>query len=298
MSSNDQIQRFIFDNTDIRGEVISLEQAYQQVRSNNLKAEQGLPESLVQLLGEFLAAACLLSSSLKFDGVLTLQARGDGAVPVIMAESSNQKDLRGVIQLAEGADLSSLAGLSLPELLGKGMLVIIIAPAKGERYQGIVPLEKSSLAENLEDYFAQSEQLKTRFWLSANEHRAAGLMLQALPQQLADAQSNEQHWQTAEALATTVKDDELLNLAHGELLYRLFNELDVRLYDAEPVQFACSCSRERCEKTLHSLGQQELEQIISERDLITIDCHFCNQKYQFGPSDVVDMFKPDASDLH
>lgn len=298
MSANDQMQRFIFSDTDIRGEIISLQDAYQQVRINNAKAEQALPESVQQLLGEFLAAACLLSSSLKFDGVLTLQARGEGDVTVLMAESSHQKDLRAVVQLTENCNIDALAGKSLGELLGKGLLVIIIEPDKGERYQGVVPLDKPTLAENLEDYFAQSEQLNTRFWLRANEHRAGGLMLQALPQQLSDAATNVENWETVEALASTVKDEELLELSHEDLLYRLFNEFDVRLFEQEAVQFACSCSRQRCEATLRNLGRPELEEIISEQDLITIDCHFCNQKYQFGPTDVEQMFSSTPPNMH
>lgn len=298
MSANDQMQRFIFSDTDIRGEIISLQDAYKQVRINNAKAEQALPESVQQLLGEFLAAACLLSSSLKFDGVLTLQARGEGDVTVLMAESSHQKDLRAVVQLAENCNIEALAGKSLGELLGKGLLVIIIEPDKGERYQGVVPLDKPTLAENLEDYFAQSEQLNTRFWLRANEHRAGGLMLQALPQQVSDAATNVENWETVEALASTVKDEELLELSHEDLLYRLFNEFDVRLFEQEAVQFACSCSRQRCESTLRNLGQLELEEIISEQDLITIDCHFCNQKYQFGPTDVEQMFSTTPPNMH
>lgn len=298
MSANDQMQRFIFSDTDIRGEIISLQDAYQQVRINNAKAEQALPETVQQLLGEFLAAACLLSSSLKFDGVLTLQARGEGDVSVLMAESSHQKDLRAVVQLAENCDVDATAGKSLGELLGKGLLVIIIEPDKGERYQGVVPLDKPTLAENLEDYFAQSEQLNTRFWLRANEQRAGGLMLQALPQQVSDAATNAENWETVEALADTVKDEELLGLSHEDVLYRLFNEFDVRLFEQEAVRFACSCSRQRCESTLSNLGRAELEEIISEQDLITIDCHFCNQKYQFGPADVEQMFSSTPPNLH
>ena len=298
MSANDQMQRFIFSDTDLRGEIVSLQDTYQQVRSNNAKAEKQLPESVLQLLGEFLAAACLLSSSLKFNGMLTLQARGEGDVTVLMAESSNQKNLRGVVQLAENCDVSTLAGKSLSELLGSGMLVVVIEPDKGERYQGVVPLEKPTLAENLEDYFAQSEQLKTRFWLRSNERQVGGLMLQALPQQLSNEDDYAANWQTAEALASTVKDDELFELTHAELLYRLFNEFELRLFDEESVQFACSCSRERCEATLRNFGRPELDEIISEQDLITIDCHFCNQKYQFGPLDIDEMFKLDSPELH
>lgn len=295
----DTLQHFIFENTDIRGEIISLADAYQQVRRNNDKAENGLPESVLSLLGEFMAAVALLSGTLKFEGTLTLQARGNGPMPMIMAEASYQKGLRAVVQVPDSAAVQGMEENSLPALLGdNGLLAILIQPDQGERYQGIVPLEKPNLAGCLEDYFAQSEQLATRMWLAADQHQAAGLMLQALPQQLADAQTNAEHWSTAEALADTIKDEELFSLDHATILYRLFNEEDVRLFDAQDVTFACSCSEERCEATIITLGQEDAEKVLSEQDLITMDCHFCGQKYQFGPQQVAKIFAAEQKNKH
>ena len=191
-----------------------------------------------QLLGEFLAAASLLSSTLKFDGILTLQARGDGPLPLIMAECSHHQGLRAVAQPDDAADFDQLAvdaegRADIRQLLGKGVLAITIDPDKGERYQGIVPLDADKLAGCLEHYFSQSEQLNTRFWFSADSNASAGLMLQALPQQLnASAEENRDHWETTVALADTVEPGELLGLEHETLLYRLFHEEQVRLFDA------------------------------------------------------------------
>ncbi|MBB6520566.1 Hsp33 family molecular chaperone HslO [Pseudoteredinibacter isoporae] len=291
MANTDSIQHFIFDSTDIRGEIITLEEAYQQVRNNNMAAEDAMPERVLQLLGEFMAAVALLSGTLKFEGLLTLQARGDGAMPMIMAEASYQKGLRAAVQVNDAAAIEALESASLADLLGnQGLLAILIQPDKGERYQGIVPLVKTDLAECLEDYFAQSEQLGTRFWLAADEKRATGLMVQELPQQLADAKTNAEHWQTITALAETIKDEELLSLDQHTILYRLFNEEEVRLFDPVPVSFQCSCSEERCANTILSIGQSEAQAILSEQDLITMDCHFCGQKYQFGPQQVEKIF--------
>lgn len=299
MANSDIIQHFIFDSTDIRGEIITLEEAYQQVRRNNAAAEEAVPESVLRLLGEFMAAVALLSGTLKFEGLLTLQARGDGAMPMIMAEASYQKGLRAAVQVSDPAAIEAMEAVSLKELLGNnGLLAILIQPDKGERYQGIVPLEKTNLAQCLEDYFAQSEQLGTRFWLAANEERATGLMIQELPQQLADAQSNADHWQTISALAETIKDEELLSLDQHTILYRLFNEEEVRLFDPIAVSFQCGCSEQRCANTILSIGQAEAKAILSEQDLITMDCHFCGQKYQFGPQQVEKIFAEAANTRH
>lgn len=299
LTSDDCTQRFLFERTDIRGEIITLADSYQQVRTNNAQAETELPESVMQLLGEFMAAVSLLAGTLKFEGTVTLQARGEGPMPMIMAESNNHQGLRAVAQVPDAAAVQALDEQVFSSLLGdKGLLAIIIQPEKGERYQGIVPLERSSLAGCLEDYFAQSEQLPTRFWLAVDAEKATGIMLQAMPQQLADAETNQEHWRTIEALAATIKDEELLSLNHETVLYRLFNEESVRLFDAQTVRFACSCSEERCVGTLESLGLDELERILSEQDLIVMDCHFCGQKYQFGPQQVAEMFSAGDETTH
>lgn len=299
MANSDIIQHFIFENTDIRGEIITLEEAYQQVRANNAAAEEAVPEAVLRLLGEFMAAVALLSGTLKFEGLLTLQARGEGTMPMIMAEASYQKGLRAAVQVNDAAAIEALEEISLAQLLGNnGLLAILIQPDKGERYQGIVPLSKNNLAACLEDYFAQSEQLGTRFWLAADEQRATGLMVQELPQQLADAQSNAEHWQTITALAETIKDEELLSLDQHTILYRLFNEEEVRLFDPQEVRFQCSCSEERCVSTIISIGQAEAAEILSEQDLITMDCHFCGKKYQFGPQQVDKIFAELGSQAH
>ncbi|MFA5494489.1 MAG: Hsp33 family molecular chaperone HslO, partial [Porticoccaceae bacterium] len=173
MPHNDQLHRFIFDNSDVRGEIVSLADSYQNVLDNG-----NYPTLINELLGELLAAAGLLSATLKFDGVITLQARGDGDLTLLMADCTRHNALRGIARLAEGADPEVR---DLRQLLGNGHLAITIDPADGERYQGIVPLEKETLNACLEDYFNLSEQLPTRLWLFADGQRAGGLLLQALP---------------------------------------------------------------------------------------------------------------------
>ena len=288
--TKDQMQRFIFAETDIRGEVVSLEEAYQTVTEQN-----PAPRAVQHLLGEFLAAASLLSSTLKFDGIITLQARGDGPLSLIMAEGDHHKGLRGIANPDPEADFSELENATMQELLGKSVLAITIDPDKGQRYQGVVPLEEETLAACLEHYFKQSEQLDTRFWIAVNEQRVSALMLQALPQQKTDSK---EQWETVTALAGTVTPQELLELEHKTLLYRLFNEHEVRLFDSLPIRFSCSCSRARCAHTLASLGPEDVAEMIEEQGKVSIDCQFCKQHYSFKMSDMAEIFPDQASTLH
>lgn len=277
MPSNDLLQRFVFDGCDIRGEIIALGDSYGEVLQHNPQ-----PAPLQQLLGQCLAAAGLLSATLKFNGTISLQARGDGPVSLLMAECSHHRQLRGIVRSNADAPPEPQTGAALPQWLGNGVMAITIEPEKGERYQGIVPLDKQNLAGCLEDYFALSEQLETRIWLAADQQIAAGLLLQKLPrQQEAGPEVNQAHWETLCALADTLTDHELLQLDQASLLYRLFHEQRLRLFDPQPLAFACSCTRERSAEALMSLGQEDVEKLLLEKGVITIDCQFCNRQYHF-----------------
>ncbi len=291
MPSNDLLNRFIFDDCDIRGELVTLGESYREILNHNV-----YPPAIQKLLGEFLAAVGLLSSTLKFDGVIILQARGEGAISTIMAECNHHNNIRGIVRLRDDVELTDTLAQSgtMQELLGKGVLVITIEPkrtenfgGKLERYQGVVPLEKETLAGCLEDYFQQSEQLATRLWFAADTEHASGFLIQALPQQLkTNADENRNHWETIETLADTITPEELLGLDHEQILYRLFHEQPVRVFEPTHVQFACSCSRERSESALLALGKVEVEALLIEKGTIDIDCQFCNKHYHFSPSDV------------
>lgn len=291
--SDDSLSRFIFDGADIRGEIVTLADSYAAVLANN-----PAPVVVQQLLGEFLAAAALLSSTLKFDGIITLQAQGDGPVPVIMAECNHHLGLRGTVRPPEQGFADGLAG-DLGQLIGHGVLAITIDPDKGERYQGVVPLDKPTLAACLEAYFAQSEQLGTRIWLEADNSRAAGLLIQALPTQLAASiEDNQAQWDTVIALAGTVTQNELLSLDHSSNLYRLFNEMQVRVFEPAPLQFQCTCSEQRSLSALAQIGREECEEILSEQGLISIDCQFCNQHYAFDAAQIRALFEGSPPTMH
>lgn len=294
MSTRDQLQRFIFDGSDIRGEVITLNDSFQTVVS---KGDYG--PVVQQLLGEFMAAAGLLSATLKFDGILTLQARGDGPLGLIMADCTRQQNLRAIAELNDGISNDDIADKTdLRELIGHGHLVITIDPAKGERYQGIVPLDQPTLSGCLETYFKQSEQLPTRIWLCANETTAAGLMLQALPEQEASQEENSLKWEHLTQLADTLKPEEQLTLSANDQLYRLFHQDEVRLFEATEMQFFCSCSRQRTEQMIRSIAREELNDILEERGTIEVHCHFCNELYRFNRADIDKLFGEQPPTLH
>ena len=293
--SSDIKHRFLFDGTDIRGEIVTLNDSHQTILNNN-----DLPFSVQQLLGEMVAAASLMCGRLKFEGQLTVQAQGNGPVSMIMAECTHMNTVRAIARLNDDIDPACLGEApDIRSILGEAVLVITIDPEQGERYQGIVPLSKSSLSDCLEEYFQQSEQLETRIWLTADKEKSAGLMLQRLPQQeITSEEELQDHWDTAVALASTVTGDELRQIGHSELLIRLFHELSPRVFEPQSVKFECSCSRERCANALQSVGRQEVEKMLAESPQIDINCQFCNAHYSFDESDLDSLFAGEPGRLH
>ncbi|TGD74275.1 Hsp33 family molecular chaperone HslO [Mangrovimicrobium sediminis] len=283
----DQSQRFLFEGADIRGETVQLEGALREI----LGLHQYAP-GVGRLLGEFLAAAVLLSTTLKFQGRLTLQARSEGQVPLIMAECDSELQIRGI---ARGAQEATAEQFDL--LLGGGQLAITVDPLKGRRYQGVVPLGEDSLAHSLDAYFRQSEQLGTRLWLACDGQRAGGLLLQQLPAQLAqDPELRAQHWEHACTLAATLESTELLALESREVIHRLYHADPLTLFEPRPVAFQCSCSRERSLNALSALATGELEEILEERGMVEMDCEFCNAQYHFSREDLTLLLGPERGD--
>lgn len=273
---SDQLHRFIFDGSDVRGEHLQLTDSYREMLENH-----HYPPAVARLLGEFLVAAALLSVTIKFRGSLILQVRGDGEVPLIMAEANSDGDIRGIARDA-GLAMSD----NFHELLGNGQLAITIDPTDGRRYQGIVSLDGDSLAACIEAYFRQSEQLATRIWLAADGETAAGMLLQELPSQLSDPAT----WQHLSTLADTVSGGELLSLDAASLLYRLYHQEPLRLFEPKSLRFRCSCSQERMEAALVSLGRAELDSILAEQGQIESHCEFCHRQFHFTPEQVAGLF--------
>jgi len=288
-NNNDTLQRFIFESTDIRGEITTLSSSYK-----DLLALQKYPPQVERLFGEFLAAVSLLSSRLKQRGMITIQARGAGPITTIMAECSQDNKLRGIVR----GDFDNLDSLStLQELLGKATLAITLEPEGKERYQGVVPLDEEHLSSCLEFYFYQSEQLPTKIKLASDANTATGLLIQQLPSS-GDHDKSQEDWQRVSNLLETLSCDEQLQLSHNDQLYRLFHEQDLLLFDPTAMQFSCSCSRQRTENALLSLGRKDVLELSAEQGLIMINCRFCSQEYRFTAADVNLLFDPPQPLLH
>ena len=277
MSNSDQIRRVLFDELDIRGVLVGLETSYQQALEKH-----NYPKVIRRVLGEMMAAASVLAANLKFEGRLILQAQGEGDVTLLMAECNHNQELRAIARF-EG---------ELPEearfidLLEKGRMAITIDPLKGQRYQGVVPLEGDTLGKCLEAYFGQSEQLPTQMHFCADDERAAGFLLQVLPVE----GTAEEDWGRISHLASTLKDEELLELDNETLLYRLFHEENCRLFEADSIQFRCDCSRERSLNTLKFMTKDELQGILDEQGNIDVVCQFCSEQYHFDQADLDYLF--------
>jgi len=277
-NSADTLQRFSFDNTNIRGEVAHLNASYREV----LKRHQ-YPAVVAKGVGELMAATALLSASLKFAGRLTLQIRLTGNISLLQAETNEKGQLRAIARYEEGTDASELT-------LTDGQMIITIEPDVGQRYQGITLIEGGNVAGALEDYFEQSEQLGSRFWLACDGENAAGFMLQQMPSSEGD---DPDAWDRLSHLASTLKDEELLTLNNDVLLHRLYHEENARIYPESQLSFFCTCSKDRIGNALHQLGKTELLGILEEQSKISINCDFCQQAYSFDKTQILELFPED-----
>jgi molecular chaperone Hsp33 len=280
---SDLRQRFYFAHSPVRGEIVQLGQTLADVFNRH-----DYPLVIKKLLAELLTASVLLTATLKLQGRLSLQARGNGALKMMMAECNHHHEVRGIAQLA-AEDMVFADDASLQDLLGEGLLVITLEPEQGQRYQGIVPLEGENIATCLESYFSQSEQIPTRLWLASDATRASGVLLQALPQSQQD--EDEDRWPRLVQITQTLKAEELLELPAHEILYRLYHEESVTLPASEAVTFACTCSRENTANALISVGQAECEDIIAEQGEIRLHCQFCHCEYIFTIQDIKTLFQ-------
>jgi len=278
MKNHDRIQRFLFNENAIRGQLVSLNESWQHILQRS--DVQGYARTV---LGHALTAVTLLASTLKFDGTITLQIRGQGALHLLVAQATSDNRLRGIVRQSHEVEDPDA---NLADIFQADKIVISINSGKGRPHQGIVPLQGKTLADALAAYFEQSEQLQTHLWLACDDQCAAGLLLQKLPGQAHDSDA----WERVNHLAATVTDEELIELDAEQLLYRLFHEESVNVFESEPVAFECSCSKERTLGMLKSLGRDELQDILKEQGNIDITCEFCNESYRFDAIDVEQLF--------
>lgn len=285
---SDQAVRFVFDDCAVRGVWVQLDQTLAQL----LAQQPDYTQAERVLLGESVVASVLLTRTIKLKGRVALQARSEKALRLLVAECTNDGDVRGVVELDESITEEQLVPLA--PLMAGGYLAVALLPDAGERYQGIVPLDGDRIQDCLADYFVRSEQLATGFWLASDGVRAAGLMLQVLPAEDRD----EDVWPRLTALAHTVKPEELLMLDAETLLHRLYHEEVVRVFEPESLRFACTCSAERSRDAMVMLGRDELLKLFAETPSVDIDCQFCNAKYTFGSADFNDLLHTDHDQQH
>ncbi|MEO7251640.1 MAG: Hsp33 family molecular chaperone HslO [Arenimonas sp.] len=278
----DSLSLFLLEHSGVRGVLVHLDDTWQVIQQR-----APYPAAVAERLGETCAAAALFTGHAKLDGRLSVQLRGTGALRTLFAECTAEGTLRGIAHYSE-----PLPTPLTPRAFGEGSVMAItienLPPGGAEmvRYQGLVSLDADHLAEAFEDYFDQSEQLPTRVLLAANADRAAALMLQQLPQGHGDPDG----WTRSSAIFDTLGGAELLGLQSETLLFRLFNEDQVRLIGQRPLRFGCSCSRARVEDTLRSLDRQET--LAAARDGLTeVHCDFCGQGYQFDEGQVNSLFQ-------
>jgi molecular chaperone Hsp33 len=298
MHDRDCMHRFVFEHYPIRGHLVHLDAAWRA-----LIEHREYPESIRDLLGEAVAASLLLAATIKFDGVLSLQLRGDGFVHLLLAQCTSGLGVRGLARYREEAEgaAASTADLRVADLIGAGNLTVTLETDEGaQRYQGIVPISGGRLAESLQGYFENSEQLPTRLWLYADAQGASGMLLQRLPGEggggspAADAEVDDA-WRRVQLIGDTLTREELRTLTDLEILRRLFNEDDLRLFEPSPVYFRCRCSRERVAGMLQGLGEAETRAVLAERGEVEVRCDFCNRAYVFDAVDVARLFNAGAS---
>ncbi|MCK5880483.1 MAG: Hsp33 family molecular chaperone HslO [Sinobacterium sp.] len=286
----DQLLGFMFEKTDILGAIVELDASFLQ-----LVEHHDYPDAYKALMSQFVAANVLLTSKLKFEGSISLQARGaQENVSLALSECTEKLSFRGILR--GGFQCDGLVLPSFSEMFAGGALALTVEPAQGQRYQGVVPLEKDDLAGCLQDYYDRSEQIPTWFYLVPDANAVRGIMLQALPAQVCESvEQRQEDWLRIVHLASTIKPVELLNLPSEEILYRLFNEESVRVFDPKAVSYDCSCSRERMERALIGLGRAELEDILVEQGKLETQCEFCMANYCFDEGEIRDLIQSSQS---
>jgi molecular chaperone Hsp33 len=290
MHDRDCLHRFVFERYPLRGHLLHLDAAWAA-----LIEHRDYPPPVLKLLGETVAAALLLAATIKFDGVLSLQLQGDGRVHLLLAQCTSGLGVRGLARYRDDA-----AGAGAQDPIGAGNLTVTVETDDGaQRYQGIVALSGARLANSLETYFENSEQLPTRLWLHTGPQGVSGMLLQRLPDpggaSSTSAPEVDDAWRRVQMIGDTLTPEELATLADAEILRRLFNEDDLRLFEPSPVYFRCRCSRERVAGMLQGLGEAETQSILEERGQVEVGCDFCNRAYLFDAVDVARLFNGSAT---
>ena len=285
----DQVHRFLLEDLDIRGALVQLGPSWAAMNSRRNYAPP-----VRDLLGEMAAVTALIGSNLKAPGRLSFQLQGHGPVSMLVMDCNEQLQLRGMAKSVLSAEAEAhVAGIE--DLLGDGKLVLTLQPKTAQTpYQSVVPLVGNSVAAVFEHFLEQSEQQAARLWLAATENTACGLFLQKLPN--ADILDPD-GWDRIEALAATVRPDELL-LPPETLLTRLFNAENVRLYPPREASWYCPRDEEKVRNLLLSLGREEVEAMLADAEIISVEDEICGHEYRFDAGILDELFPPAGRILH
>lgn len=285
---SDLRQRFFIDHSPVRGEVVHLEQSL-----TTILAQRDYAPAIKILLGEMLSATALLASTLKIEGRISLQIQASGTLKWAMAECNHLGEVRALAEYETDARFDQADDSStVLKTLVKPVLFINIEPDVGQRYQGVVPLEHDTLAECLMQYYDLSAQIATHIVLASNEQRSGGLLIQLLPRNSEEEQQrvDKDLWPRLTMLTNTLKAEELTDLSATDILYRLYNEEEVRLPEAEVLKFGCTCSKERCALALEQIGVQGVRETLEYQNPIDMNCQFCNTHYTFTAEEALGLF--------
>ena len=290
-ATTDVLNRYLFNDMHVRGELVQLSKSYQSIIKNH-----NYPVGVRLLLGELMAATCLLSATLKFEGEITVQLQGDGPIGYMSVNGDNNQTMRGIAKLKPEQEHTEAN--SLHELIGKGTMVITIRPAKGEAYQGVVALEEATLAECLAHYFEVSEQIPTKIWLFSDDDKqqVAGSLVQLLPDGDGSSENltkQESDFEHISQLTNTIKADEIFSLEAQALLFRLYHQEKVSLFDPQAVSYQCGCSRDKCLGAISQIEPTEIESILAEQNKISMTCDYCLTTYDFFYEDLESFISKD-----
>jgi molecular chaperone Hsp33 len=286
------VEAFQIEGEPVRGRIVRLGSAVDEILAGH-----AYPEPIANLLGEACALAALVGSSLKFDGRLIVQAQGDGPVRYVVADYDTEGCLRGYCRFDAERLAEATSGFARPgarSLLGEGLFIMTVDQGPDmDRYQGVTPIEGETLALCAEQYFAQSEQTPTRVRLAVGQAdvgegphwRAGGMLIQNIAADEARG-STEEAWTRTQAFFETIGEDELLDptISAETLLFRLFHEDGVRVFEPKALQAFCRCSRDRIETVLKSFGADERAEMVEDDGQIRVTCEYCSKVYAIDPA--------------
>lgn len=266
----DQLSTFVLEGCNVRGGLVSLNDTWQRI-----SARHEYPSAIAGLVGEASVASVLMASSLKGGTSLSLQIVGEGPIRLLVVQCNGDLKVRAMADWREPLPVGGL-------FIG-GRLAVTLEPSLGERYQGIVPIVGSAMAQSLDAYFQRSEQLATKFWLFADSQRAAGLMLQAIPTIAAQSEAAQLSFEDTLDELPALDEPDLVD--PERFIRRYFGAWDVRLREPRPVAHDCRCTPSHLANIVRLLGEEEVYSLLSEQGMVELTCEFCNRAFRYGPQD-------------